>query len=32
VRTLAAHFDVPKSAVTIISGHHGRYKLVRIVR
>jgi hypothetical protein len=30
VRTLAAHFDVPKSAIEIVSGQRGRSKLVRM--
>lgn len=30
VRTLAAHFDVPKSTIAIVSGHGSRVKLVRI--
>jgi uncharacterized protein (TIGR00251 family) len=32
VRTLAAHFDVPKSAIAIVAGHHARSKRVRITR
>jgi uncharacterized protein (TIGR00251 family) len=32
IRTLAAHYDVPKSAVEIVSGHRSRLKLVRIAR
>jgi uncharacterized protein (TIGR00251 family) len=30
VRVLAAHFDVPKSAVAIARGESGRSKLVRL--
>jgi uncharacterized protein (TIGR00251 family) len=30
VRVLAAHFDVPKRSVSIVSGHTSRHKLVRL--
>lgn len=30
IRTLAEHFDVPKSTITIVSGQGSRLKLVRI--
>lgn len=30
IRTLAEHFDVPKSTIDIVSGHGSRIKLVRI--
>jgi uncharacterized protein (TIGR00251 family) len=32
VRTLAAHFEVPKSTIEIVSGHGSRVKLVRFER
>lgn len=30
IRTLAEHFDVPKSTIAIVSGQGSRLKLVRI--
>ncbi|TFC03519.1 DUF167 domain-containing protein [Cryobacterium adonitolivorans] len=32
VRLLATHFGVPRSAVSILRGHHSRIKQVRIER
>lgn len=32
VRLLATHFGVPRSAVSILRGHHSRIKQVRVVR
>lgn len=32
LRTLAAHFAVPKSSVTLVSGHASKHKVVRFSR
>jgi uncharacterized protein (TIGR00251 family) len=32
VRTLAAHFDVPKSSLSVVSGQTSKHKMVRFSR